>query len=212
VANYDFVYGVDIWRSNDNWVPVVLEDLTGGNSTGITHSDITVSYAREADSSQQTLAPSADNWKEKGLGQYMLMLPKASLATEGNYFYTVYKTDGTSKVFRGGGRIKKRQYEVFSALAYDAATTTLKMAMWLHMDGQLVTGTGLTAARCTIYAGGESSALVDVSFTSSDRYNTEHFYKTITATLSADTPYIVKCKITYDSVDYYSIDGGVTFN
>jgi hypothetical protein len=212
MSNYDMASGVDVWRDEDNWVPVILEDLTGGNATGIGHADITARYARESDTSQQTLAPDANNWKEKGLGEYMLKLPSTALTAEGCFFYTVWETDDTGKVFKGSGHVRARRYEVFVNVAYDETTTTLHMMLWLHKDGQLVSSALLTSAQCIVYLGGSEVAAADVTFTGADLYNNEVFYKTTTVALTADKVYQIKGRITFGGVLYYGGEGGVTFN
>lgn len=198
--------------NEQNEAPVVLQKTDGTNGTGIAYNAITAYYARVGDSSLQSFSPTSQQWKEKGLGLYSMVLPNTIINQEGQFLYHVAPIASGYDAFRGAARIEERrpdQYDVRASVAYSDDAESLTVLVSLHKNGLVVTAP--TSCRVRLKKNGGATSQVDATSVAPTADGVFVIQQT-NLVLDADSAYEIMADVVYNGTTYTTVDGGVTFN
>ena len=205
------IFGLTIYLSEENVLPVMLQNATGGELTGHTVSTIVASKSVNG-AALSAFTPLL--WSELGNGLYEFTMPASSLVA-GTLAYRVNTSpeDG-NPAFNGFAKVDSRQatynlYQCHISPQYDEVTQEFSAFVWLSKDGQTVTN----PLTCQIWLK-DTGGNVPVNITGITPNADGVFVLTQSSiVLSLNMNYECLINVTdNDAVVHSSVDGALTFN
>lgn len=204
------MFGLTLFLSENNVVPVQLEDATGGALTGYLASSVSFSKSLNG-AALASFVPASGEWTELGNGLYELTIPAATLSAEGPFVYRA--AAGSNPAFAGFARVEHRldQYVCHISPQYDEVTLEFSALVWLTKNGQIITD----PANCQIWLKDTAdTTAVNISGTATE-LNADGVFVLTQSSVALSLNMNYECKISIqdsDGATHTNVDGAITFN